>query len=57
MVGMDVPDAIVDFWLGHEIREMAEAYKRARYEDLKRIYLEHEPHISISTGRRSSAPR
>ena len=50
MTNKGVPDSIVDFWLGHEIGEMAEAYKRGMAEDLKRIYLEKEPFISISTG-------
>jgi hypothetical protein len=50
MSNKGVPDTIVDFWLGHEIGEMAEAYKRAQFEDLKRIYLEKEVFISVSTG-------
>jgi len=50
MINKGVPDSIVDFWLGHEIGEMAEAYKRGKEEDLRRIYLEREPFISISTG-------
>jgi hypothetical protein len=50
MVNKGVPDVIVDFWLGHEVGEMAEAYKRAQYGDLRRIYLEMEPHISITAG-------
>jgi hypothetical protein len=28
---------------------LAEAYKRAQYEDLKRLYLERETYISISS--------
>jgi hypothetical protein len=50
MINKGVPDTIVDFWLGHEIGEMAEAYKRGMAEDLKRMYLEREPFISISSG-------
>jgi integrase/recombinase XerD len=50
MINKGVPDTIVDFWLGHEIGEMAEAYKRSKFEDLKRIYLEREVFISISTA-------
>jgi len=50
MTNKGVPDTIVDFWLGHEIGEMAEAYKRSKFEDLKRTYLEREVFISISTG-------
>lgn len=45
-----VPDTVVDFFLGHEIGEMAEAYKRVKFEELKRIYLENERHLSISAG-------
>jgi len=50
MTNNGVPDTIVDFWLGHEIGEMAEAYQRVQFEDLKRIYVEKEVFISISTG-------
>ena len=50
MTNKGVPDTIVDFWLGHEIGEMNEAYKRGQFEDLKRLYLEREPFISISSG-------
>jgi len=49
MLNKGVPDTIVDFWLGHEIGEMAEAYKRARLEELKHVYLEKEPFISVTT--------
>jgi len=48
MTNKGVPDTIVDFWLGHEIGEMAEAYKKGMAEDLKRIYLEKEPFICVS---------
>ncbi|MBS7615011.1 tyrosine-type recombinase/integrase [Candidatus Bathyarchaeota archaeon] len=48
MTNKGVPDTIVDFWLGHEIGEMAEAYKRGKIEDLKRLYLEREQFISIT---------
>lgn len=50
MINKGVPDSIVDFWLGHEIGEMAEAYKRGQYEELRRMYLEREQFISISSG-------
>lgn len=50
MVGKGVPDSVVDFWLGHEVGEMAEAYKRAKYEDIRQRYLEKEIFISIHTG-------
>ena len=50
MINHGVPDTIVDFWLGHEIGEMADAYKRARLEELTRIYSEREPFISTTSG-------
>ena len=43
-----MPDTIVDFWLGHEIGEMAEAYKGVQYESLKHMYAEREKLLSIS---------
>jgi len=50
MINSGVPDTIVDFWLGHSIGEMAEAYKGVQYESLKRIYLEREKLLSISAS-------
>jgi site-specific recombinase XerD len=50
MINSGVPDTIVDFWLGHTIGEMAEAYKGVQFESLKQIYLEREKLISISTS-------
>ena len=35
-------------WLGHEIGEMAEAYKGMQYESLRQMYLEREKLISIT---------
>jgi len=49
MINSGVPDTIVDFWLGHEIGEMAEAYKSVQFESLKQMYLERERLLSIST--------
>ena len=48
MINSGVPDTIVDFWLGHEIGEMAEAHKGVQYESLKQMYLEREKLVSIS---------
>jgi len=48
MINSGVPDAIVDFWLGHEIGEMTEAYKGVQYESLKQMYGEREKLLSIS---------
>jgi site-specific recombinase XerD len=49
MTNAGVPRTIVDFWLGHEIGEMAEAYQAVQFESLKKMYLEREKLISIST--------
>jgi len=48
MINSGVPDTIVDFWLGHEIGEMAEAYKGVQYESLRQMYLEREKLLSIT---------
>jgi len=48
MVNKGVPDSVIDFWLGHTIGEMASAYKRQRFEDVKRMYSENERFISIT---------
>lgn len=50
MINKGVPDTIVDFWLGHEIGEMAEAYKKAMVDDLKRLYLEKEVFLTVSSN-------
>jgi len=49
MTNAGVPKTIVDFWLGHEIGEMAEAYQAVQFESLKKMYLEREKLLSIST--------
>jgi site-specific recombinase XerD len=48
MINKGVPDSIVDFWIGHEIGEMAEAYKRGRFAEIRQMYLDRELDISIS---------
>jgi len=48
MTGKGVDGEIVDFWLGHEIGEMAETYKRAKVEDLRQMYAEREQFISVT---------
>lgn len=48
MVNSGVPDTIVDFWLGHEIGEMAEAYKGVQFDSLRQMYLAREKLVSIS---------
>jgi integrase/recombinase XerD len=50
MTNAGVPDTIVDFWLGHEIGTMAEAYKGGRYNELKTMYTQKEPLISITAS-------
>jgi len=50
MTSKGVPKTVTDFWLGHEIGEMARAYQEAQYEDVKRMYLEREPYISVTVG-------
>lgn len=48
MINSGVPDSIVDFWLGHRIGEMGEAYKSVQAESLKKMYLEREKLLSFS---------
>ncbi len=48
MTNSGVPDTIIDFWLGHEIGEQAEAYKSVQFDSLKKMYLDREKLISIS---------
>lgn len=48
MINSGVPDTIVDFWLGHEIGDMAKAYKETQVENLRKMYLEREHLLSIS---------
>lgn len=50
MINNGVPDTVVDFWLGHEIGEMAEAYKGGRLKELQALYAEKEKLISISVS-------
>jgi len=51
MTNSGVPDTVVDFWLGHEIGEMAKAYKGVQYESVKKMYLDREKLLSISTSK------
>jgi integrase/outer membrane murein-binding lipoprotein Lpp len=48
MINSGVPDTIVDFWLGHTIGDMAEAYKGVQFDSLKKMYLEREKLLSVS---------
>ncbi len=48
MTNSGVPDTIVDFWLAHEIGDMAKAYKSVQYPSLRQMYLDREKLISIS---------
>ena len=47
LVSNKVPTTIVDFFLGHELGELARAYQRVEVERLRQIYLEVEKHLSI----------
>ncbi len=51
MTNSGVPDTIVDFWHGHEIGEMAEAYKSVQFDSLKKMYLDREKLLSISAAK------
>ena len=48
MINSGVPDTIVDFWLGHAIGEMGEAYKSVQFDSLKKMYLEREKLLTVS---------
>lgn len=48
IINSGVPDTIVDFWLFHDVGEVARAYKSVQYESLKRMYLEREKLLSVS---------
>jgi len=49
MINHGVPDSLVDFWLGHEVGEMSEAYKGPRFQEAKDLYMKMEPFISVAT--------
>jgi integrase len=51
MINSRVPDTIVDFWLGHEIGDLARAYKTTQFESLKKMYAERESLLSITAPR------
>ena len=51
MINSGVPDTIVDFWLGHEIGDMAKAYKETQFENLKKMYLEREHLLAVSSSK------
>ncbi len=51
MINSGVPDTIVDFWLGHQIGDMAKAYKETQFENLKQMYLEREHLFAVSTSK------
>ena len=48
MANSGVPDSVVDFWLGHEVGALNEAYKSVQFESLRKMYLDREKLISIS---------
>jgi len=51
MINSGVPDTIVDFWLGHAIGDMAKAYKETQFENLKKMYLEREHLLAVSSSK------
>ena len=54
MINSGVPDSIVDFWLGHEVGDMARAYKGTQFENLRQMYIDREHLLSISTSKGES---
>jgi hypothetical protein len=42
-----VPNSVVDFFLGHNIGDMAKAYMTVQLEDLKGIYVDNEKYLSV----------
>lgn len=50
LTNANVNDSVVDFWLGHEIGSMGEAYKKKDLESLTKIYAEVEPKLSLSNN-------
>ena len=48
MINSGVPDTIVDFWLGHSIGEMGEAYKSVQAKSLRRMYEERKKLLNVS---------
>jgi integrase/recombinase XerD len=47
LINKGVPDAIVDFLLGHSLGQMGEAYKRGKFEDVQKMYLDNEVYLSM----------
>jgi len=50
MVNHGVPKVIVDFWLGHKISELDKTYMRPQEEELRKLYLEREEFISVTSA-------
>jgi hypothetical protein len=50
MLNKGVPDSIIDLWLGHTIGQLAQAYKTIQYDEIKKMYAEREPFISVQLG-------
>ncbi len=49
LINNGVPDSVTDFWQGHST-EMSEAYKGARFNELRAMYLDKERFLSIGTS-------
>jgi site-specific recombinase XerD len=50
LVSHGVASSVVDHLLGHSTSELNEAYQTVQLEDLKKIYREVEPYLSVSMG-------
>jgi hypothetical protein len=50
MTSSGVPGAIVGSWLGHDIGEQDRAYKSMQFESVRKMYLEREKLLSISSA-------
>lgn len=48
MTNHSVPEPIIDFWLGHQIGEMAKVYKSLQAGAVKKYYLDNESLLNIS---------
>jgi integrase len=49
MINAGVPDTVVDFWLFHEVGEMARAYKSIQSDSVRQMYLDREHLLSVTT--------
>jgi integrase/recombinase XerD len=50
MLNKGMPDSVIDFMLGHMIGQMSQAYKTVSLGEIKKMYAEREPFISVGSG-------